>query len=401
VQPVDKQAFRATHVVVFEGVGQAYVQRIAEVFADVEVAEIGDSWALRVVRRGTGATVAKIFSGIGAAVADLSDQEVDALGRDPRIQLCRRERRRLPRYWAGRPPVAKRLTVASIAPSADHSWCLDAVGVTTGNGLTGDGVIVAVLDSGIVVDHPDFRGRIVPGCNARSFVPDAAVEDDIGHGTACAGIIAGAERSAGGLRYSVAPGATLLTGRVVDSEDTAQDDWVLEGIAWAASRGARVISLSLEVERLEGQPYLKCYEAIAARLLRRDPGTLIVAAGGNSGNGYPVANPAACPSILAVGAVDECKALAPFSTTTLDAQRVDLVAPGIRVYSAARGDEGWDWFEGTSMAAPHVAGVAALYLQRDQTSALELWSALEKRAEDLGDKQKFGYGLVKGPPVSV
>ncbi|HET9767001.1 MAG TPA: S8 family serine peptidase, partial [Thermoanaerobaculia bacterium] len=372
MEQVDGSRTRAaTHILAFEEGAEAFKQGLAEVLVDVEVAQT-EPWSFRFNRR-DGTTVARILPGIGAAAAELSGEEADKLRRNIRITVCPNERRRLPPFWRRQPPPSDSMPNVAKALAPDRSWCLGAVGLDVDTRTTGAGIKVAVLDTGIELDHPDLVGRVQRGRTAVSFVPDVCVDDEVGHGTACAGIIAGARNSSGGVRYSVASDAALLVGRVFDSFSEAEDEWVLEAIAWAAWQGARVISLSMESERRVGGPYLDCYERLAKRLLDGDPGVLIVAAAGNSGNGSPVANPAACPSIMAAGAVTEKMGLYYRSSTALDDQRVDLVAPGEHVYSAWLTQDWKDYLEGTSMAAPHVAGVAALHLQQEDVSARRLW----------------------------
>src|SRR5207302_10269296 len=106
----------------------------------------------------------------------------------------------------------------------------------------------------------------------------------------------------------IAPKAELLIGKVLNDLGSGYDDQILEGIQWAADAGARVISMSLGTPRAQGEPYSDPYEVVAENLLDEEPGVIIVAAAGNESNRAnliaPVGNPAACPSILAIAAVD-------------------------------------------------------------------------------------------------
>jgi subtilisin family serine protease len=267
-------------------------------------------------------------------------------------------------------------------------------------------VTVAVLDTGIDLDHPDFAGRFEAKRNIRSFVPGGSVQDGNGHGTHCAGIVGGAADSTSGVRYAVAPGVELLIGKVLTDDGLGTTDGILDGIAWAADQGARVISLSLGTARAAGARFSSAYERIAETLLTADPGTLIVAAAGNSsGRPFltsPVENPSACPSILSVAAVDQSLRIADSSCGQCDAiGAVDLCAPGTGVHSAWTGGS-FRATGGTSAAAPHVAGVAALYLEaQPDLTALQLRQSLERNTLPLGRPEVFGRGLIQAPPMAA
>jgi subtilisin len=287
-----------------------------------------------------------------------------------------------------------------------HSWCLGLLGAAHGFPLTGTGVKVAVLDTGLDLGHPDFAARFATGRNTRSFVPGGSVQDGNGHGTHCAGIVGGAADSASGIRYAVAPGVELLIGKVLTDDGFGTTDGILDGIAWAADQGARVISMSVGTARVAGARFSAAYERIAETLLKADPGVLIVAAAGNSsGRPFltsPVENPAACPSILSVAAVDHNLRIADSSCGRCDAiGAVDLCAPGTGVHSAWTGG-GFRSTGGTSAAAPHVAGVAALYLEAQPgVTAMELRQSLERNTLPLGRPEVFGRGLIQAPPSAT
>jgi subtilisin family serine protease len=189
-------------------------------------------------------------------------------------------------------------------------------------------------------------------------------------------------------------------GKVLSDAGSGFSDWILDGIDWAADNGARVISLSCISSRAAGQSYAVVYERVAENLLRSRPGTLLLAAAGNSSERpwytRPVDNPAACPSLLAVAAVHRARRIASFSSRQMDdIGEVNLSAPGVAVHSAWTGGS-FRTLSGTSMAVPHVAGVAALYLEEQPTlSGTDLWWALQRRAVPLGDARDFGSGLVQ------
>jgi len=290
------------------------------------------------------------------------------------------------------------------AAASDTTWGLRAIGVATAfPPPTGRGVKVAVLDTGLDLNHPDFRNKVVEGVTARSFVTGISVQDVHGHGTHCAGTVCGPRDSVGGIRYGVAPEAELLVGKVFNNSirPKATDDDILEGITWAEDNGARIINMSLGSSRSTGAEFPLQYEAVARSLLNRpNNSVLLVAAAGNASDRPSsvicVENPAACPSIMAVAAVDIQRRIASFSCKQLDEIGiVDVAAPGVGVYSSVAGGV-FEEFDGTSMAAPHVAGLSALYLERTPgMTARQLFDELKTRALALGDLADFGSGLVQ------
>jgi Subtilase family len=256
-------------------------------------------------------------------------------------------------------------------------------------------VIVGVLDTGLNVNHPEFRhsGRLMTGYNASTGNTD--VSDDWGHGTHVAGIIAAAADGQG--MYGVAPGATLLPVKVFGGApgmSAASSADIDRGLLHAASHGARVINLSLGGNSPTGNAALS---RIAA-----DNRTLVVVAAGNEGHAHP-AWPAryakegwANGSIIAVGAVDANRKIAAFSNRAGDAANFYLVAPGVGVTSTYF--NGYASQSGTSMAAPAVSGAAALlmgywpYLKANQVAAILL-----NTADDLGAKGTdpvYGRGML-------
>lgn len=173
---------------------------------------------------------------------------------------------------------------AAMGLSAGRStWGVRAVGARDA-ALTGRGVKVAALDTGLDLNHPDLGAKVVEGVTAVSMVTGVSVQDVYGHGTHCAGTICGPVRSRSGLRYGVAPDVELLLGKVFNnrSRPGATDDDILEGIAWADENGAQIISMSLGSNRAVGEAFSPLYENLARQLLdRAQNSVLIVAAAGN------------------------------------------------------------------------------------------------------------------------
>jgi subtilisin family serine protease len=301
--------------------------------------------------------------------------------------------------------VVSRHTEAEIATGhgpawheKDWTWGLQAIRANLSH-LTGKGMKIAVLDTGVDTDHPDLTGRIT---STASFVPNETVDDGNGHGTHCIGTAAGPTNPRQGPRYGVAPDAQILAAKVLSNAGSGSDGQILAGMAWAISQGAKVISMSLGARVRPGELFPQTYEILAQRALRL--GTLIVAAAGNDsmrpGSIVPVSRPANCPSILAVAALD--KALNPsfFSNGGINDQggEINIAAPGRDVHSAAP-DGGYRVLSGTSMATPHAAGVVALLAQANpKASAAELMASLKASAFPMVQPVRdVGAGLLQAP----
>ncbi|MFF7679048.1 S8 family serine peptidase [Actinacidiphila glaucinigra] len=235
-------------------------------------------------------------------------------------------------------------------------------------GDTGQGVDVAVLDTGIDAAHPDFAGRIAA---SQSFVPDQDVTDRNGHGTHVASTVAGTGAASDGTEKGVAPGASLHIGKVLDNDGSGQDSWILAGMEWAArDQHAKIVSMSLGGAPTDGTDPL----SQAVNRLSSETGALFVIAAGNSGPvPYSIGAPGAADAALTVGAVNGpgkgVDQLAEFSSRGPrvgdNAVKPDLTAPGVNILAARsqyapEGEGAYQTMSGTSMATPHVAGAAAL-----------------------------------------
>lgn len=348
----------------------------------------------------------RVFERLGVASTDLNPEELQRLQADDSVEkVVENEERQLPPIMEAHagPSAGQANSAAENPPNQTHSWCLDLIGVgPTYSQLTGQGVRIAVLDTGIDLTHPDFSGRFVGGNDTASFVAGETVQDGHGHGTHCAGVVAASAQSSGGRRYSVAPSAELVIGKVLSDAGRGMDDRIVDGIDWAFDAGAQVISMSLGSIRRHGAPHLDLYETVAKTLLEQSPGVLIFAAAGNESQRptytMPVGNPAACASIFAIAAIDHQRRIADFSNCMMDTiGAVDFSAPGKAVYSAWTGG-GFKTISGTSMATPHVAGIAALILQQNPAlSASQVLGLMRQHCTPLGSASDFGAGLVRAP----
>ncbi|WP_224269255.1 S8 family peptidase [Haloprofundus salinisoli] len=262
-------------------------------------------------------------------------------------------------------------------------------------GITGDGVDVAIVDSGVDSDHPDLRGNLGEGrafvnCRGRPRLCRVTGngnacktdwDDDDNHGTHCAGVVGAVDNDEGVV--GVAPETTLHAVKVIYCAGVGLVSDIAAGIEHVADRGWAVASLSFGSQRPTNLIRDACRYAA-------EEGVLLVAAAGN-GRARPntVGFPATLPTVLAVSAVDRNGEFAAFSST---GPRIDIAAPGTNVRSTVPG--GYRTYSGTSMACPHVAGAAALLVSTG-LSTTEARERLVGTADDLGlGRAKQGAGLL-------
>ncbi|MFI9007792.1 S8 family serine peptidase [Actinosynnema sp. NPDC053489] len=283
--------------------------------------------------------------------------------------------------WAGirGSGVAKVWLDGRVEAALDRSVPQIGAPVAWRAGHTGAGARVAVLDSGVDVTHPDLAGAVV---ESRNFTDSPDTDDRVGHGTHVAATITGS-----GAYQGVAPGSSVLNGKVLGDQGGGYESDVIAGMEWAAAAGADVVNLSLGGStRTDGTDPV----SLAVNRLTRASGALFVVSAGNSGpSEQTIGSPAAADLALTVGAVDRSDRLADFSSRGPrwgdEAVKPDLTAPGVGIVAAraANGrigtpvDAGHVALSGTSMSAPHVAGAAAiLAAQHPDWTAAQLKSAL-------------------------
>lgn len=298
--------------------------------------------------------------------------------------------------------VVEELTEEAAAAAwneTQFTWGLQATRAHTSR-FSGRGVRLAVLDTGFDLGHPDYTGRPIV---SRSFVAGQAVQDGHGHGTHCIGTAAGPRQPRRQPRYGVAYNSDIYAGKVLSNEGRGTDGQILAGIEWAIINRCSVVSMSLGAAVRLGTPFSRVFEQASSRALTA--GTLIVAAAGNDSLRptvvNPVSHPANCPSILAVGALDQRLIVAPFSNGGINPQggRLDIAAPGVGVRSSWPRPTLYNTISGTSMATPHVAGLAALLAEaRPAARGLALWALIIQHARHLAQSSRdVGAGIAQAP----
>lgn len=286
-----------------------------------------------------GARRVEVDSGVRAALVELppqlSPEEARARLRPLRLRYVEEEATRSFR------PLPSPLTAAEVPALA---WHLGAVQATAAwERAQGRGIVVAVLDTGMDLGHPEFAGRVLPGLDAgtgEAIAPGSDQSEGDVHGTHVAALAVGGS-------VGTAPQARLLPVRIF-TPDYVGDFKVAQALRWSVDNGAKVVNLSFA-----GAAYSYVLHDAVNYALER--GVIVVAAAGNQG-GTAQAYPAALPGVLAVGAANGRGEPASFSNR---GPWVNIYAPGVRIYSAVPGG-GYGLLSGTSMAAPIVAGLAAL-----------------------------------------
>ena len=302
------------------------------------------------------------------------------------------------------PALAGATSTTGASPS-DLIYLANAKAMTRGDA----GVSVAVVDTGVNLDHPELAGKIgkrfdfvdLSGIDTRNFIGkthglDDVPEDEVGHGTHVSGIICGAGLA---MNEGVAPDCRLLAVRVLATMRSGDRlvgagivDNINNGIKWAVDNGADVINMSLGIRNEGGG--LPHADVIRYALAK---GTTVVAASGNDGSADRY-YPGALPGVIAVGAVDNNGAVTNFTSYGAN---ITVVAPGVNIYSSFA-HEGYAYATGTSQASPFVSGAIALMKSfaknRDRKLSTRQIVDILKRTSDRSDQrlrsQHAGYGVI-------
>lgn len=289
--------------------------------------------------------------------------------------------------------VAKAQAVTN-DPSLQSQWGMFEINAANYSGqsawdiTTGDpSVRIAIVDSGIMENHEDISGKVVA---SRNFTPSSTVDDLCGHGTHVAGTAA-AQTNNGKGGAGVGYRSSLMNVKVLDKDPEGdcwgEYSWIANGIVWAVDNGAKVINLSLA----GFEPSTTLENAVNYAW---NKGVVLVAAAGNYGTDQPF-YPAFFDNVIAVAATNVNHVKSSFSNY---GSWVDVAAPGNVIYSTYANDPSltYAYMTGTSMAAPHVAGIAALVWAAGTCSTNTcVRSAIERNADNIsGTGTDFTYGLV-------
>lgn len=277
--------------------------------------------------------------------------QVLRIDEDPRINWLNDAVLRMPDVRA----MTRALPIAGQAPESTQElpWGIKRVNAAGAWSKTrGEGVKVVVIDTGIDRTHPDLQELLAGGWNATSKEKPEDYNDDNGHGSHVAGTIAGVDNLFGVV--GVAPKVALYGVKVLDANGSGTFSDVIAGMEWAVTNKMQVANMSLGASR--GNDSLK-----AAVEAMGKAGVVLVAAAGNSGRA--VGFPAAYPDAICIAASNISDGVASFSSR---GPEVDWIAPGVNVKSSYMGGA-YDTLSGTSMATPHVAGLAALAIAAGKT----------------------------------
>lgn len=250
--------------------------------------------------------------------------------------------------------------------------------------VRGNGVDIAIIDTGIAASHPDLQGKVIDQRNSVGDKESGVAADNNGHGTLVAGVAAAVTDNREGVA-GACPECRILAAKVLDSNGRGTAADVTDGIVWATDNGAEIINLSFSAVGADVPTVKKAINDAT------DRGVVVVASSGNTGRNERV-YPAAYSNVIAVGASNAKDQRASFSTF---GGWVDVVAPGVGILSTKR-PTGYGEGNGTSFSTSYVSGLAGL-LAAQKHSASEIRSRIEGTAVDLGTKGKdrfYGYGRV-------
>ncbi|MGH9933577.1 MAG: S8 family peptidase, partial [Nitrososphaerales archaeon] len=336
-------------VLLFSMLTYSNVYAEEEGYVDVLIGFTEDADQSQIVEEG--ADIKYNFTSIDVVAASVPEDSLDELATDPNIEFVEFD---APVYALGH-------TSSNI--EYQNSWGVDHIGadLVHADGNKGTGVKICILDTGINYNHPDLAANFKGG---KDFInSDNDPNDDNGHGSNVAGIVAAVLDGAGVV--GVAPEAHLYSGKVLNKFGSGSISDVIAGIEWCVDQQVMIISMSLG----SSTGSVAWRNALNAAY---SDGVLLVAAAGNSGNcdgtGSNVRYPAKYDSVIAVAMTDQTDARHCKSAT---GSKIELSAPGVGINSTSF-NAAYFTNSGTSMSAPHVSGAAALVMLTDET----VWSPL-------------------------
>ncbi|MFC8717826.1 type VII secretion-associated serine protease mycosin, partial [Kitasatospora sp. NPDC057198] len=288
---------------------------------------------------------------------------------------------------------------AAVSSIRAQEWHLDAMHAEEmWKVSTGQGIIVAVVDSGVQGDAPDLAGQLLPGADF-SGLPGGPQSDPVGHGTHMASDIAGTGKNLNGQgAYGLAPGVKILPVKnsINNMDPTATTDQYVDqlsrGIVYAADNGAKIINVSQGIDTISPAQINKFQEAVNHAIAR---GALIVSAVGNEGKkGNPLIFPAVLPGVVTVSGTDRD---GKFWEESQHSQQVLLAAPAVEIYGACTGPSGYCKGDGTSDSAALVSASAALvWSAHPDWTANQVLRVLINTASDPQHRSEYlGYGVVR------
>jgi subtilisin len=319
-----------------------------------------------------GGSVRHSYHIVNAIAAELPEPAIEALKKDKRVSV-----------------VEPDMEVTTLDAELDASWGVKTVnsGNVHDSGNKGTGVKIAVIDTGIDYNHPDLKDNYAGGYDF--YYNDADPMDDRGHGTHVAGTIAARDNDAGVV--GMAPEAQLYALKVFPTTGSASWSSIVAAIEWAVDNGIQVTNNSYGSSSHPGSIVQNAFTQAA------NAGLVMVASAGNSGSGTDtVGYPGKFDTTIAVAALSNATTRASYSST---GPAVELAAPGSGINSTLPGG-GYGQYSGTSMAAPHVTGLAALAIRAGITGADAVRQAMTTTAIDLGAAgrdNEYGYGRIDAP----
>jgi subtilisin len=302
----------------------------------------------------------RYYPNLGVALGTVTREGLAALQADDQVAAV---------VGAPRVGLIRPTRVRAAALRSSRTWGLQAVDAPSlwAQGLTGNGAIIGHLDTGVDGTHPGLRTAVKRFAEfdflGRQVVPDPQPHDTGDHGTHTAGTIAG--RALNGRNFGVAPDASLASAIVIEGGQVVAR--IIAGMDWAVAQGVRVLSMSLGLRGFVD-------DFLVLTQILRQRGVLPAFAVGNEGPGTS-RSPGNYSEALSVGAMDRSREVASFSSSQRftrpdDPVVPDLVAPGVGVISARPGG-GFQSMDGSSMATPHVAGLAALLLEAKPAATVD------------------------------